>query len=125
VLGQLTRRLRSVGAKPMSQVAVLSRLDRLGPHTASALAAAERMRPQSMAHVLADLQADGLVARTPDTEDRRQVIYALTPAGRTTIVAEREQREDWLSQALATELSPAEQNLLVEAVTLLRRLAEG
>jgi DNA-binding MarR family transcriptional regulator len=108
----------------MSQVAVLSRLDRLGPHTASALAAAERMRPQSMAHVLADLQSDGLVARTPDTEDRRQVIYSLTRAGRATIVAEREQREDWLSQALATELSPAEQKLLVKAVTLLRRLAD-
>jgi DNA-binding MarR family transcriptional regulator len=124
VLGQLMRRLRSENTRPQAQLAVLSRLDRGGPQTTSGLAAAERMRPQSMAEVIAELQGEGLVDRTPDTADRRQLLVALTQEGREFIKNERRRREDWLSQAIADELSPEEQALLVEAAGLLRRLAE-
>jgi DNA-binding MarR family transcriptional regulator len=124
VLGQLMRRLRSENTRPQSQLAVLSRLDRGGAQTASGLAAAEHMRPQSMAEVVAELQGDGLVDRTPDTADRRQLLVALTQEGREFVKTERRRREDWLSRAIADELSPKEQARLVEAVRLLRRLAE-
>lgn len=124
VLGQLMRRLRSENTRPQSQLAVLSRLDRGGPHTTSGLAAAEHMRPQSMAEVVAELQSDGLVDRTPDPTDRRQLLIALTQEGREFIKDERRRREDWLSQAIADEFSPKEQAMLAEAVCLLRRLAE-
>jgi DNA-binding MarR family transcriptional regulator len=124
VLGQLMRRLRSENTRPQSQLAVLSRLDRGGPQTTSGLAAAEHMRPQSMAEVVADLQSDGLVDRTPDPTDRRQLLVALTQEGREFIKDERRRREDWLSQAIADEFSSKEQAVLVEAVALLRRLAE-
>jgi len=124
VLGQLMRRLRSENTRPQSQLAVLSRLDRGGPQTTSGLAAAEHMRPQSMAEVVAELQGDGLVDRTPDTADRRQLLVALTQEGREFVKTERRRREDWLSQAIADELSPKDQTLLAEAVVLLRRLAE-
>jgi DNA-binding MarR family transcriptional regulator len=124
VLGQLMRRLRSENTRPQSQLAVLSRLDRGGAQTTSGLAAAEHMRPQSMAEVVAELQGDGLVDRTPDTTDRRQLLVALTREGREFVKSERRRREDWLSQAIADELSPEEQALLVEAAGLLRRLAE-
>ncbi|HEX5247716.1 MAG TPA: MarR family transcriptional regulator [Gaiellaceae bacterium] len=124
VLGQLMRRLRSENTRPQSQLAVLSRLDRGGPQTTSGLAAAEHMRPQSMAEVVADLQSDGLVDRTPDPTDRRQLLVALTQEGREFIKDERRRREDWLSQAIADEFSAKEQAVLVEAVALLRRLAE-
>jgi hypothetical protein len=40
------------------------------------------------------------------------------------IVEERRRREDWLSTAIADELMPAEQDDLVRAIALLRRLAE-
>ena len=124
VLGQLMRRLRSENTRPQSQLAVLSRLDRGGPQTTSGLAAAEHMRPQSMAEAIAELLGDGLVDRTPDTTDRRQLLVALTREGREFVKSERRRREDWLSQAIADELSPEEQALLVEAAGLLRRLAE-
>jgi DNA-binding MarR family transcriptional regulator len=124
VLGQLVRRLRSENTRPQSQLAVLSRLDRGGPQTTSGLAAAEHMRPQSMAEVVADLQSDGRVDRTPDPTDRRQLLVALTQEGREFIKDERRRREDWLSQAIADEFSSKEQAVLVEAVALLRRLAE-
>jgi DNA-binding MarR family transcriptional regulator len=124
VLGQLMRRLRSENTRPQSQLAVLSRLDRGGAQTTSGLAAAEHMRPQSMAEVVAELQGEGLVDRTPDTADRRQLLIALTQEGREFVKTERRRREDWLLQAIADELSPEEQALLVEAAGLLRRLAE-
>jgi DNA-binding MarR family transcriptional regulator len=124
VLGQLVRRLRAENTRPQAQLAVLSRLYRGGPQTTSGLATAEHMRPQSMAEVVAELQRDGLVDRTPDPTDRRQLLVGLTQRGREFIRSERRRREDWLSQAIADEFSPKEQAVLVEAVALLRRLAE-
>ena len=124
VLGQLMRRLRSENTRPQAQLSVLSRLDRGGPQTTSGLAAAEHMRPQSMAEVVAELQADGFVERTPDASDRRQLLVDLTHEGKDFIRRERRRREDWLSQAISEHLSAREQAVLAEAATLLRRLAE-
>ena len=124
VLGQLVRRLRTENALPISHMAVLARLERDGPQTTSGIAAGERVRPQSMAQTVADLKNDRLVAPRPDPADRRCVLLELTAAGRAALADERRRREDWISQAIAEELSPAEQRLLVEAVALLRRLAE-
>jgi DNA-binding MarR family transcriptional regulator len=124
VLGQLIRRLRSEDGLPISHVAVLSRLDRAGTQTTSGLAAAERMRPQSMAETIGELEKDGLIERRPDPVDRRQILVELTKRGREFLLNERRRREDWLSKAIADELTPAEQRLLLEAVALLRRLAD-
>jgi DNA-binding MarR family transcriptional regulator len=124
VLGQLARRLRNENPLPTPHLTVLSRLDRGGQQTTSGLAAAERMRPQSMAQTVAELEGDGLLARRPDPSDRRQVLLELTDAGRRLLKEERRRRESWLAKAIAEELSPAEQEVLVEAIAVLRRLAE-
>ena len=82
VLGQLIRRLRAEHAFPLSQGAVLGRLDREGAHSVSDLAVAERVRPQSMAQTVADLEADGLVTRRPDPDDKSRALVELTEHGR-------------------------------------------
>src|SRR5271169_3122338 len=97
VLGQLVRRLRAEHRFPISQAIVLSRLEREGPMTTSTLASAERVRPQSMAHTVAELEADGLVDRTPDPDDRRQILIELTGRGREALADERARREGWLA----------------------------
>jgi DNA-binding MarR family transcriptional regulator len=125
VLGQLIRRLRAEHRFPLTHGAVLGRLDRGGAQSVSDLAAAERVRPQSMAQTVAELESDGLVARRPDAADRRRALVELTPGGRDVLSADRRQREGWLAEAIAADLSPKEQALLGEAVLLLRRLAEG
>lgn len=124
VLGQLVRRLRAEHRFPVSQATVLSRLDRDGPMTTSALAVAERLRPQSMAQTISDLEAQELVAKTPDPSDRRQALVDLTERGRRTLADERAHREGWLANAIETELTDEEQAVLIEAVGLLRRLAQ-
>jgi DNA-binding MarR family transcriptional regulator len=123
VLGQLVRRLRAEHGFPIAHATVLSRLDREGAQTTSSLAAAERVRPQSMAQTLGELEADELIARRPDPDDRRQVLIELTARGRGRLGEERRRREGWLAGAIAAELTPDEQQVLIEAVPLLRRLA--
>jgi DNA-binding MarR family transcriptional regulator len=123
VLGHLVRRLRREYAFPIAQASVLSRLDREGAQTTSALASAERVRPQSMAQTLAELEEGGLIARSPDPADGRRILIELTGRGRERLREDRRRREGWLAEAISTELTPAEQQMLIEALPLLRRLA--
>ena len=125
VLGQLIRRLRAGYRFPLAQATVLGRLDREGPQSVSDLAVAERVRPQSMAQTVSELEADGLVARTPDPSDGRRALVDLTAEGRTALTADRSQREGWMAEAIASDFSRDEQAVLREAVALLRRLAES
>jgi DNA-binding MarR family transcriptional regulator len=125
VLGQLIRRLRAEHGFPLSQGAVLGRLDREGPRTVSELAVAERMRPQSMAQTVAELEADGRVTRRPDPDDRRRALVELTDAGREVLLADRERRVGWLASAIAGDVSDEERQVLARAVEILRRLADG
>jgi DNA-binding MarR family transcriptional regulator len=125
VLGQLVRRLRVENSFPTSQVAVLARLDREGPQTASDLAAAERVRPQSMAQTVAELQAAGFVARRPHPLDRRRILIELTGEGAAALADDRRRREGWLARTIETELSPEEQETLARVVPLIRRLGSA
>ena len=125
VLGQLLRRLRAEHRFPISQGTVLGRLDREGPRAVSDLAAAERVRPQSMAQTVGDLEDDGLVERRPDPSDGRRASVSLTAAGREALEADRRHREGWLVKAIEEELTPEERRTLGDSVSLLRRLAES
>lgn len=124
VLGRLTRLLRAAHSFSFTQGAVLGHLDDEGAMTTTALAAAENVRQQSMAQTVADLEAAGLVARTPDQHDRRQILIELTDRGREVLEEDRRYREGWLTEAIVEALSPREQALLARAVPLLKRLAE-
>jgi len=125
VLGRLTRRLRAEHRFPLSHGVVLGRLDREGAQSVSDLAHAERMRPQSMAQTVTELEGDGLVRRHPDPGDRRRALVELTEEGRRVLEAERRRREGWLADAIAHDLSPEERAVLRDAVELLRRLSES
>jgi DNA-binding MarR family transcriptional regulator len=124
-LGQITRRLRAEHAFPLPQGAVLGRLDREGPQSVSDLAAGARMRPQSMAQTVRELEDRGLVIRRPDPDDGRRAFVELTDAGRVALEADRAHREGWLAGALERELTAPERALLAKAVPLLRRLADA
>ena len=124
VLGQLIRRLRSENLFPMNQAAVLGRLDRCGPQSVSDLAAAERVRPQSMAQTVGDLEADALVERKPDPDDRRRALVILTPAGKSRIEADRRAREGWLVKAFE-EMPEADLAAIERTVEVLRRVADA
>jgi DNA-binding MarR family transcriptional regulator len=125
VLGQLVRRLRAEHRFSLAHGAVLGRLDREGPRGTSDLAAAERLRPQSMAQTVSELEADGLVNRRPDPADGRRALLEITDNGRQALEADRRQREGWLIQAITDGFSEQEQQAIARAVPLLRRLADS
>jgi DNA-binding MarR family transcriptional regulator len=124
VIGQVVRRLRAQHRFPLAQATVLGRLDRDGASSVSDLAVAEHVRPQSMAQTVGDLESEGLVSRRPDPEDGRRALVELTAHGREALAADRDRREGWLAEAIGSDLTAEEQDVLARAVPLLRRLAE-
>lgn len=79
----------------------------------SALADAEKIsRPTMSAHIKR-LEAEGLVARSDDAEDRRRSGLAITPAGLDKLEIIRATRNDWLAARLSK--LPADDRALLEA----------
>jgi DNA-binding MarR family transcriptional regulator len=124
VLGQLMRRMRAEHRFPITHGAVLGRLDREGPQSTADLAAAERMRSQSMGQTLAELESQGLISRRPDAHDGRRKLLELTDAGREVLAEDRRRRVGWLAEAIDTEFSPEERDVLGRAIPLLARLTD-
>ena len=127
-IGLLLRRLRQVrpdGELSLPETSALTRLDRSGPATSSALARLEQISPQSMGATLAALDARGLVARHPDPEDGRRAVLSLTEAGQQLLRDKRSARVAQLAQALTGAFTPAEISQLKAAAPLLERLAQS
>ena len=127
-IGLLVRRLRQArvdGELTVPQISALTRLDRGGPATSSALARQEQISPQSMGATLAALEERGLVARGSDVRDGRRVVLSVTEAGRQVLRDKRNARTEQLAQALSSGFSPVELGQLMAAVPLLERLAQS
>ena len=124
----LARRLRlernEVGLTAL-ELSVLGHLHRSGPLTPGELATAERMQPQSLTRTLAALEEAGLASRQPDPADGRRSLLAITDHGQAGLRSEMKQRDNWLSAAMAAELTTTEIGLLRLAGSLLERLAEA
>lgn len=124
-LGRLRRRLQENYDRAeltASQIGVLVRLDREGPATVSELAAAEGVRPQSMAMAVGVVVERGFVRRDPDPDDGRRQVASLTPAGHELLADSRAAGQGWLAGAFAERLTPEEHGRVVEAMTLLEKV---
>jgi len=101
----------------------LGELHREGAATATALASALRLQPQSLTRVLAELAERALITRTPDSSDRRQSLIEITALGANLLAADVLDRRLQLAEAIAAMLTPTEQEFLRRAATLMDRLA--
>ena len=122
----LARRLRaerSENGLSLTKSSLLAHLYRRGAMTAAELAGLERVQPQSLTRVLAELVKGGLVSRRPHATDRRRLLLDITGDGRAQLTQDMQQRDTWLATRL-TALSPTERELLRLAGQLLERLAE-
>jgi DNA-binding MarR family transcriptional regulator len=107
-----------------SQISTLNRIAEEGPTTVSSLAAAEHVRPQSMAETVAALRQEGLITGKPDPADGRKTLMSITAAGRKTISDIRPIREAWLEAAIDQHLTSAERRTLLKAAQIMERLAD-
>jgi DNA-binding MarR family transcriptional regulator len=127
IIGKVKRRLREHGSRgdlTPSQVSVILRLESEGSSTVSSLARAEGMRPQSMATVIAPLEAASLVSGVPDPSDGRQTLLSLSKKCRKWLNEGRAARQDWLTRTIEAKLSSQEQQKLASTIELLARLVE-
>jgi DNA-binding MarR family transcriptional regulator len=127
-IGLLLRRLRHVqveGELTLPESSALTRLDRGGPTTSSALAKLEQISPQSMGATLGALEVRGLVERRPDPQDGRRAVISVTGAGLQMLRNKRNARTQQLARALANEFTRSELQQLMAAAPLLERLAQS
>lgn len=128
-LSVLVRRVRQVpvdGGLTMPERTALSRLDRLGPTTSSALAREVQITAQAMGATLGTLRDRGLVERRRDPDDGRRVVLTVTDAGRQALKDKRNARAELIARALTGgTFTGAELERLAAAAPLLERLAQN
>ena len=124
----LLRRLRQVqveGELTLPETSALTRLDRGGPATPSALARLEQISPQSMGATVGALESRGLIERRPDPEDGRRAVMSLTETGRQVVHDKRSARTEQLVKALWAGFTRSELQQLMAAAPLIERLAQS
>ncbi|WP_223692267.1 MarR family winged helix-turn-helix transcriptional regulator [Leifsonia poae] len=123
-----TRHLRQLppgGELAFTELLALSRLDQLGPSTASDLARAEHITPQGMGVTVAELERRGLLQRQGDPRDKRRVLLAMTENGMRALADRRDTRTDQITKVLIESFTSDELRALLTAAPLIERLGAG
>jgi DNA-binding MarR family transcriptional regulator len=123
---QLGRRLRAERPESsisLSQLTVLGTLYRLGPMPAAHLARHERLQPQSLTRVIAEMDGAGLITRHRSESDRRTLVIEITKLGRQTLAHDIGARRVWLEAAMAGALTPTERVVLRLSADLMLKVA--
>ncbi len=123
-LARRLRGLRSDHGISGSKLAILGWLFRAGtPMTATDLARLERLQPQSLTRIISELDERGLIRRTPDAADRRQILIEITQAGQELLIIDAYRQNEWLVKGMAANMTKAEREILLIAADLLDKLA--
>lgn len=127
IIRLLIRRAYTVvgeGGPTRSEQGVLVWLDEKSEMTPSALAAIEKVRPQTMGQTLDSLGRRRWIKRTPHPKDRRQILISLSPSGRKALSKGREMRQAWLVSQLS-KLNAKDRRTLIAALDVLDRIAQS
>ncbi len=124
-LSRGARRMRVEPGPPLSQLAVLAHLQRRGALSTNDLAAAERVRPQSMFITVQSLEKIGLIQRRPHPTDGRQMLIELTRKGVKTLKNIFAMREDWLTSMILQRLTVDERRELQRGLKLIQRIVDA
>lgn len=123
-VARVSRRLRSVPAgqgMTSTQLSVLGAVVRDGPVKLADLAAAEDVNPTMLSRIVAKLEGNGLLTRSPDPDDARVVVVHPTASGRRRHERIRQQRTEALA-AVLVDLDPRHMHALSAAVPALEEL---
>jgi DNA-binding MarR family transcriptional regulator len=123
LLARRLRRLRADHGVSAAKLSVLGQLYRAQRDvTAVELARWENLQPQSLTRIIAELEEQGLLSRKPDSADRRQILIAITDAGRALLAQDARAQTIWLAKTIDAQLTGTEQALLHLAIGLLDRV---
>lgn len=107
----------------VGKLMVMSQLYHGGPMAPTELAARGRVKLQSLTRLLAELQEQGLLERTPHESDARQSVLSLTREGLACLKTVVQSRERSLAAAIGRHLSAEETATLLQACDLMERVA--
>ncbi len=123
VVGRLHRRIRIDGREsiPPLQLSALVTVEQHGPLRLSELARREAVTAPTMSRVLAALDEQGLVIRTPDPHDARGVQIVLSDEGAARLAEVRSHRTALVARRLA-RLDDDERRSIAAALPALEAL---
>lgn len=127
VITRLIKKLRK--KSPVSQLLSLTERSTLAmlyknELMPSELAAAEKITNQSMSQILNHLQQLELINRKPSETDKRKVLVTLSEKGEKLLLQMRNERDVWLSKAIAETCNADELQALSKAIGPLTKLVD-
>ncbi|WP_052226773.1 MarR family winged helix-turn-helix transcriptional regulator [Microbacterium mangrovi] len=100
-VGRINRRIRPTGdGLSHGLMSALSTIVRQGPIRPSELARIEAVAAPTATRAVADLEARGLIERTPDPEDGRSSLLTATQDGVTAVMHARMERAERVARLL-------------------------
>ena len=121
-VGDMVRTTQQAENRPDGQLETLGFLIREGPQSIAQLARRRRIRHQSMSSTVVELEAQGLVVRSPDPADGRGVIIMLTDDGAALVQKSRDDRSSSLLRAAHAALTPEELATLARTAELFDKI---
>nr|WP_269809815.1 MarR family transcriptional regulator [Kineosporia rhizophila] len=124
-VGAFVRATRSrADTLPPSRSETLGLLARSGPQSMAELAAGRGVSHQTVSRMVTELEQLGLLGRSPNPEDARGYLIAISDRGRSALEADRQARRDRIGAAISAVLTPAERKVLAQVPGLLDRLSQ-
>src|SRR5918999_4774291 len=125
-IARLSRRLRAQGGSSLSatQHAALAAVDRHRSMSPGELAEHEKVQPPSMTRVIAVLEEQRLMVRSPHPTDGRQVVLQVTEKGKSLLKEERRRKEAWLARR-PQDLTNEEPAIPRQAAAVLGKLSKA
>ncbi|MEU7866616.1 MarR family transcriptional regulator [Dactylosporangium sp. NPDC049140] len=125
-VGRFARRLRQLYADgddnlSFLELAVLQRLERLGPTGPGALAGQEQVTSAAIAPVLRRLDEQAYITRAPDPSDGRRAVVTISATGRSALLTREAASVTRIDAALAT-LTADERRRLADVIPLLEKV---
>jgi DNA-binding MarR family transcriptional regulator len=120
----LRRETHGEGQLSLTERSVMGSLYRNAGLPPSTLAQLEKVSTQSMSQIINHLYELELIDKTPSGDDKRMVLLSLTPTGRAYVEDARQRKQEWLAHALQQKVSPAEKDVLMEAMEILTKIIE-
>lgn len=108
----------------ITEVTTLSHLYQSGSLFPSEMADIVKIKAQSMSQILNRMEGLNLIIKTPSETDKRKVSVSLTDFGKQMVDQTRDERDEWLNNAIEHHLSASEKKLLQDAIVLMDKIAE-
>ena len=125
---RLVKKLRKHSATgitlSLTERSVLGLLNRSGEMLPNELATAEKITTQSMSQILNHLTEMGYINRRASKEDKRKSLISLSAKGTAIVKQVRDEKDNWLYQAVMQTCTAAEIQALKKALVPLKKIVD-